>query len=249
MATFVMVHGAWHGGWSFDLLRPGLEQRGHQLLAPDLGGTKDDQSLARTSLADWADEIADLASAQPEKIILCGHSRGGIVISEAAERVPQAILALVYITGFMVPDGSSLADFAAPRTPELAAGLRLVADGAGMIVSPEAAIASFYHRAPVAAARAAAERLVPEPSSIRNTALKLSEDRYGSLDRHYIECSDDRMIPLANQREMQRRSPVKSVATLDSDHCPVLCCPDALVTELDRIARLYQAPGQGGQGR
>lgn len=246
MAVFLMVHGAWHGGWSFDPLRAGLEAKGHRLIAPDLAGTGDDAGLARTTLADWAEQIAELARGQLEKVILCGHSRGGIVISEAAQRAPEAIVALVYITGFMVPDGSSLADFAAPRTPELAAGLSLVADGAGVVVSADAAFASFYHRAPQAAARAAAARMVPEPTVIRSTVLELSEDRYGSLDRHYIECSDDRMIPLANQREMQRRSQVTSVATLDSDHCPFLCCPEALVAELDRIAQLYERQAQHG---
>lgn len=240
MATFLMVHGAWHGGWSFEPLREGLEARGHRLIAPDLQAAQDEPGRAQPTLADWAEQVAAIARSQPEPVVLCGHSRGGIVISEAAERAPEAVAALVYIAAFLVPSGRSLADFAAPRTPELAAGLTMVADGAAMAVSAEAAMASFYHRAPPETGRAAASRLVPEPTAIRTTALTLTDERYGSIPRHYIECADDRMIPIDNQRVMHRLEGVASVATLDSDHCPSLCCPEALVDELDRIAQLSE---------
>ena len=239
MATFLAVHGAWHGGWSFEPLREGLEARGHRLLAPDLQGTGDDAALARTTLADWADQVAQAARAETRPVILCGHSRGGIVISEAAERAPEAIASLVYITAFLVPNGGCLADFAGNRSAEFTAGLTPVAGGAAVAVSSAAAIGAFYHRTPPALAQAAAARLVPEPTRIRATPLALTQERYGSIPRHYIECADDRMIPLETQRAMHRQAGVASVATLDSDHSPFLSCPAALVDKLDEIARLY----------
>lgn len=240
MATFLMVHGAWHGGWSFDLLRPGLEKRGHQMIAPDLGGRASDEELARVSLRDWAEQIATLAREQSEKVILCGHSRGGIVISQAAELAPEAIDALVYIAAFMVPDGATLLDFNTPRAPALAAGMVPTAGGAALAFSPAAARTAFYQRTPEDVARAAASRMEPEPVAVLSTPLRLSAGRYGAIDRHYVECSDDQAIALATQRRMQELTPVRSVATLDTDHSPMLSCPDALVAELDRIARLYE---------
>ncbi len=238
MATFLLIHGAWHGGWSMEPLRPALEAAGHKVIAPDLPGTDSDEALARTTLATWGDFVAALARQQPEPVILCGHSRGGIVISEAAERAPEAVKALVYITAFLIPNGSSLADFAAPRTPALAAGMQIVAGGAAVTVSPEAAAATFYTRVPSDVAEAAARRLVPEPTCIRDTPLQLSEARWCSIPRYYIECSEDEMIPPENQRRMQAASPVKKVLTIACDHAPSLSDPDALAAALLEIAEI-----------
>ena len=238
MATFLMIHGAWHGGWSFEPLRAGLEARGHRLIAPDLPGMGgDDAALAAVTLAGWADHVAALARAAAP-VILCGHSRGGIVISEAAERAPEAIAALVYISAFLIPSGRSLDDLTKdePRSAEFDAGLSPTAGGAALALTGEAAHAAFYHRAPETARHDAMSRIVPEPIAPLVTPLALTEARYGSVPRHYIECTDDQAIPHRQQRAMQAVLPCASVTTLDSDHSPFLTCPDALVEALDRIA-------------
>lgn len=236
MATFVMIHGAWHGGWAFDPIRAGLESRGHRMLAPDL---PDLHQPKKVTLAGWADFAADLARAQAEPVILCGHSRGGIVISEAAERAPEAVRALVYISAFLIPSGQSLQDLVAdePRIPEFEGGLSPVAGGAAIALSAEGATAAFYHRAPAEMRAFALARIVPEPAQPFGVPLSLSAERFGRVPRHYVECTDDRAIPIAQQRSMQAALPCASVTTLDSDHSPFLTCPDELVDALDRIAR------------
>lgn len=239
MATFLMIHGAWHGGWSFEPLRAALEASGHRMIAPDLPGIGgDEDALQAVTLNGWAAFVADLAEAQAEPVILCGHSRGGIVISQAAERAPGAIAALVYISAFLVPDGKSLNDMVSdePRIPEFANGLSPTTKGAALALTPEGAVAAFYHLTPEPARSDAASRITPEPLAPLGTALSLSEAGFGSIPRHYIECSQDRAIPLSQQRAMQADLPVVSVATLESDHSPFLTCPDLLVKQLLRIA-------------
>lgn len=239
MATFLMIHGSWHGGWSFAPLRAGLEAAGHRLVAPDLPGMGGDaETLAGVSLGGWADFVADLARKAQAPVILCGHSRGGIVISEAAERAPAAIAALVYVTAFLVPSGMSLNDMIerVPRTAEFDAGLAPVEGGAALALSEEGARAAFYNMTPEALRAEACARLVHEPAAPLGTPLSLSDERYGSVPRHYIECSEDRAIPLAQQRDMQRALPVASSVMLRSDHSPFLACPGRLVEELLRIA-------------
>jgi pimeloyl-ACP methyl ester carboxylesterase len=114
MATFVMIHGAWHGGWCFDILRPLLEAKGHQMIAPDLPGMGGDEpTLAAVTLESWTDFVADLCRNADAPVILCGHSRGGIVISQAAEAAPDSIAALVYICAMLIPNGMSRADMRA----------------------------------------------------------------------------------------------------------------------------------------
>ncbi len=239
MATFVMIHGAWHGGWCFDTLRPMLEGKGHRLLAPDLpgmGGT--DEELAAVTLAGWADFVADICRSAPEPVILCGHSRGGIVISETAERVPDRIAALVYICAMLIPSGMSRASWR-----ELAAPNPAFADiqvphpsGHAKIIDIAKAAPVFAQLSPPDEVEAALTRLVAEPDGPRTEPLHLSEERYGSVPRHYIECLHDRTIPIEDQRRMQGLQPCASVTALEADHSPYLSTPKALAEALCKIA-------------
>lgn len=238
MSTFLMIHGAWHGGWCFESLRPLLEQRGHELIAPTLPGMDGgDVPVGAVTLDLWAGFVADLARQQREPVILCGHSRGGIVISSAAERAPEHIGTLVYITAFMLPHGQSLRAFQT-EVPNLQFGgaLAPTADGTAVRFSRAAAAEVLYHRCPEALQREASQRLVLEPLRPLVTPLSLSEARFGRVPRHYIECGDDRALLPIRQRAMRATLPCKSIATLDSDHSPFLSCPEALVEALIQMA-------------
>ena len=87
MATFILVHGAWHGGWCFDQVAALLRKEGHDVFAPDLPGMGGSEAeLAAVTLQGWADFVAKLCRDAPSRpVVLAGHSRGGIVISQAAE--------------------------------------------------------------------------------------------------------------------------------------------------------------------
>lgn len=239
MASFLLIHGAWHGGWCFDRLAPLLEARGHVVAAPTLpgiGGT--DQQLAGTTLDDWAAFIVQQAKAQPEPVILVGHSRAGIAISAAAERDPGAFASLVYLTAFLVPPGQSMFDVreSFPRDPVFEGGLSEAARGAALAITREAAIAAFYGDCAPADQDWAAGQLVPEPIGPMVAPLPLTDARYGSVPRHYVECTLDRAIPIAQQRDMQAALPCVSVTTLESDHSPFLGMPERLAQALHEIA-------------
>ena len=78
MAIFLLIHGAWHGGWCWRKVVPLLEADGHRALAPDLPGHgKDETPLTEVTLASYSDRICEIAGAQPGPIILVGHSMGG----------------------------------------------------------------------------------------------------------------------------------------------------------------------------
>jgi len=239
MASFLMIHGAWHGGWAFDRLRPMIEAAGHAMAAPDLPGMGARPAvLGAVTLEGWADFIAAQARALAPPVILCGHSRGGIVVSTAAERAPEAFAALVYIAAFLNPDGRSLDDMAAamPRDPLFEAGLSPVGHGAGLRLAPESAVHAFYGCCMPHDQQASAARLVAEPLRPFGTPVRVSDARFGRLPRHYVECLHDRTIPIAHQRAMQAALPCASVTTLASDHSPFLSAPGPLADALLSIA-------------
>lgn len=234
MAAFILVHGAWHGSWCWERIVPLLTSAGHYVLAPDLPGMGDDTTpFAADVLGQWARFIADLARAQDEPVILVGHSRGGLVISQAAELVPERIARLVYLNAFLLPDGTSLDDYLRtdPANP-FEKVMTFGADGATSSIRMGARRAAFYHLCSDADARAAMARQCPEPAHSFTGKLHLSKARFGSVPRAYIEASEDQTIPLARQRAMQSVLPCDPVMTLHSDHSPFFSTPEELASAL-----------------
>lgn len=243
MASFVLIHGSWHGGWCFDAVRALLEADGHEVLAPDLPGMGGDcDTLRGVTLEGWADFAVDqcrMATQRP--VILAGHSRGGLVVSQAAETAPDAIDALVYICAMMLPDGLSRAEFKQLEGPNPAfdAIITPVCDGAGTMVDGARGADVFAQLSPPDLVADAMARLAAEPHGPRSTPIRISAERHGSLPRTYIECTADRTIPISSQRRMQAMVPGAQVVTLETDHSPFLSCPQELAAALvEAAARL-----------
>jgi pimeloyl-ACP methyl ester carboxylesterase len=210
------------------------------VVAPDLPGMGGSQAeLAAISLDDWAQFAVDQCRALPAPVILVGHSRGGLVISQATEQDPDAMVALVYICAMLLPDGVSRAQWkkSASPTPAFDAIIRHDSAGQFSTIEPAGAAAVFAQLSPPDLAADAVARLMAEPGAPRATPLSLTDARYGSVPRHYIECLQDRAIPISDQRAMQAVLPCASVTTLDTDHSPFLSAPRELADALIRIAR------------
>ena len=119
MARFVLVHGAWHGAWCFDALARDLAAAGHEVDTFDLPGHGSDATPHdEVTLDTYAQRVAEVIGQDGEPVVLVGHSMGGIVVTQAAELVPERIARLVYLTAFLPKDGESLQYLAGlPREP------------------------------------------------------------------------------------------------------------------------------------
>ncbi len=237
MATYVLVSGAWHAAWCWERVAPLLQAAGHTVVAPDLIGMTDDGAAPATvTLATWADQVAALVAAAAEPVILVGHSRGGIIISEVAERVPGRLARLVYLAAFLLTEGETLAAASASVPRDIPDDTIVPsADGVTSTIRGDLVGPVFYSTTPedwVARARA---KLRPEPMAAMTTPLALTAARFGSVPRAYIECSRDRAVPLALQRAMQAKLPCAPVVTLDTDHSPFFSAPEALAAALVKL--------------
>ena len=112
-ATFVLVHGAWHGGWCWQRVNERLTAQGHRVFAPTLTGVCERSHLDSPSV-DLSTQIRDVVNEirwkDLENVVLVGHSYGGMVISGVAEQVASKIAAIVYLDAFVPVDGQSIAD-------------------------------------------------------------------------------------------------------------------------------------------
>jgi|HubBroStandDraft_2_1064218.scaffolds.fasta_scaffold77794_2 pimeloyl-ACP methyl ester carboxylesterase len=239
MARFLLVAGAWHGAWSWEFVIPLLAARGHRAEAVELPGMGADRTpLAGLDMMAWANTVARAIESDPEPALLVGHSRGGAVISQTAELVPDRIRANIYVTALLLLNGEAPLDVTALITEGAPAQGEFVPtpDGLAFRASPEA-MAMAYRHAPSRRLERAMARITPEPRFALLSPLSLSAARYGKVPRAYIECVDDELIPLSLQRAMQARQPCAIVRTLPGDHCPNYSAPERLAEALDDIAK------------
>ena len=240
MTTFVLVHGSWHGGWCWHKIVARLERAGHRALAPDLPGHgRNHRALGGITLNDYLASITDLLDRQPEPVILVGHSRAGIVISQAAEARPDRVYALVYLAAFLVPDGGTALELALTDHDSLVRPNLLFDRAAGWDMLAEHAYRETLY-ADCAEDDIALARLLltPEPSAPAATPLRLSKDNYGRVPRSYVELTQDRAVSISLQRRMHERLPCRTVRTLYASHSAYFSAPDELTNHLLGTAAL-----------
>ncbi len=131
-ATFVLVHGAWHGGWCWRRVADRLTANGHYVVAPTLSGVGERSHLPPDIInltTQINDVVGEIKWKDLNNIVLVGHSYGGMVITGVAEQLRDRIAAIVYLDAFVPGDGQSLADFSSrtswpePLTPSYPASV------------------------------------------------------------------------------------------------------------------------------
>jgi pimeloyl-ACP methyl ester carboxylesterase len=237
MSSYLLIHGAWHGGWCWRKIVALLEAKGHRVFAPDLPGHgRDTTATATVTLRSYTDRICEIASAQAEPVILTGHSMGGVAITQAAENCHKQIAALVYVCAFLPRNGDSLMTWASqdqasmvnPSTTEPRA------DGA-IEFNLEHSREAFYGNCADDDVAFAQSRLVAQSGAPLGTPVETTAERWGSIPRYYIECARDRAITLELQRQMQKRSPCRRTFLIDTDHSPFFSAPEHLADILLRV--------------
>jgi len=112
-ATFVLVHGAGHGGWCWQRVADRLAPKGHRVFAPTLTGLCERSHLASDKV-DLTTHINDIVNEikwkDLDQVVLVGHSYGGMVITGVAEQMGSRIASIVYLDAFLPSDGQSLMD-------------------------------------------------------------------------------------------------------------------------------------------
>lgn len=229
----LLVHGAWHGAWSWAGLQHHLDLLGvpsHSLDLPGHGIS--DRPIG--DVHDDANAVVDALCAIGPDTVLVGHSYGGAVITQAAALHP-AVAHLVYIAAFALDDGESVNGFlrTAPRhRVELAEIMRPDSDGTITELDPERAGPLLYPGIDEAQRAAMVARLSPQ--SISSMTTPIAGSPRASIRSTYVRCLRDRAVHPEHQSIMAARC--NSTIELDTDHSPFIDDPALVAGLLAEIA-------------
>jgi len=238
--TFVLVHSAWLGAWQWQNVTEYLTQKGHQVIVPDLSGHGQDNTAPKDiTMSDYIKKITSIIDQQDQKIILVGHSFNGITISQIAELRPKKIKSLVYLTAFLLPNGGSFFKaVSGVNGSQAVENFYLSEDQTYALVAEDALHSTFAHDISESDFNKDKQLIVPEPAAPLAYELKLSAKNFGKLPKYYIECTEDRAIPIAVQRAIYKDQVVKSYS-LKSSHTPNFSQPKKLAKLLVKISKKH----------
>ncbi len=230
MATFGLVHGAWHGAWCWDLLVPELERLGHRSVAVDLPCEDWDAGLD-----DNADLVAAALEGAGDDVVLVGHSLGGITIPVVTARRPVA--RLVFLCALLPEPGQRLDETMRDDKPSSGRGWSgppVVHDDGSASWEPEAAMAAFYHDCPDDVARWAASHLRRQVWTTTRQPCPL--ERWPDVASSYILGTDDKPIAADWARRVAKERLGVDAIELPGGHSPMLARPRELAEVLAGLA-------------
>ena len=239
MSTFILVHGAWHGGWCWDKVSPLLEGSSHEVVKLDLPGHGEDRTpVAEVTLEDYTNRVVEAVDALSGPVVLVGHSLNGIVISQVAERRPQKIDKLVYLCAFLLPNGKSAIETSQEDSDSVILNSIEVQEDQGRItLTREGMKEALYHDCPEAFERA--EQLISDqPLAPFGTPVEVTDSNFGSVRRTYIHTTQDRAVSPVAQEKMYTELPCEKVVSMATGHLPFFAAPEELAENLDSLAKL-----------
>jgi pimeloyl-ACP methyl ester carboxylesterase len=237
MATFVLIHGASHGGWCWKFVTPLLRQAGHPTYVPTLTGLGERVHLA-TRDVDLETHIQDIVNVLEYEdlrdVILVGWSYGGTPATGAADHVPERIAHLVYLDAD-VPRNSETSSTSPERMAQREEWAREFGEGWRALAKPAESIgATLRESLPDETVDWIVSRLVPQPLVTWTHPIHLSNPALFGIPHTFIRCMDgfdetDPDVLRANER--MRSEPGWNYREIAADHFAPLTAP-ALVAEV-----------------
>lgn len=196
METFVLVTGAWHGGWSWRPVATRLRAAGHRVFAPTLPGLGIDDDPRGVTLTDAVDAVVGLVErADLRDVTLVAHSWGGYVISGAAPRVADRLKRTVFWSAFVPQDGESLMDAVPPAYGELFTGLAAASADDTIAMPLEVWSSAFIQDATPEVQRVTHDQMAPQPVGTFTEAPDQKPFFALGLPTAYIRTTDDIALP------------------------------------------------------
>lgn len=240
MATFVLVHGAWHGGWCWRRVTARLRQAGHEVFTPTLTGLGERSHLLSPDIGldtHARDVAAVLEYEELTDVVLVGHSYAGTVISAVAEVAGSRLAHLVYVDGFVVDDGQAVFDVMPPDVRDQFRSLA-GAEGDGWRIPAFPGLLDIWRIDDPADREWVGSRITPFPLRCFEQPANLPTDAAGRLARTYVAstgypAAHTVFAPFADRARREGWG----YDELPTGHDAMVTLPDALADVLAAAAR------------
>ena len=229
MSTFVLLHGAWHGGWVWRRVEPYLREAGHDVLTPTLTGLSERAHLLSPAVGldtHIQDVVALLDAEDCRDAVLVGHSYAGQVVTGVADRRPDRLAMRIYLDAFVGGDGDAAIDL---LPEEVAVHYResVATAGFGWLI-PQRSLhvlgvtddADLSWLSP---------RLTPHPWRSYTQRLELTGD-HADVPAHFVECTDWMRAFAAHAARAEATG--WPVSTIPTGHEAMVTAPEALAKSL-----------------
>jgi pimeloyl-ACP methyl ester carboxylesterase len=181
--------------------------------------------------------ICDIVDRQEGQVILVGHSKNGVMISQVAELRPQKIEKLIYLAAYLIPNGRTQREYSMMDTKGmLKPFVEFDENKISTTLRPEIYREGLYHDCDEHIIELANLLLSAEPFETGIVPLELTEENFGSVPRYYIECTEDRAVTPFIQQKMYSEMPCRKIYRLASSHSPFFSMPEALCDIFCEIA-------------
>lgn len=227
--TFILIHGAWYGAWCWEKITPLLLQLGHEVWAPDLSNN------AGTTLKSLVSELSMHIESAQSPVILVGHSMAGILLSQLAEKMPEKIDSLVYLSAFiptnrgcLLEEVEQLTEFGLSTEVILEASQQFIGlrggDRTAHLLLNQCCKEDVEH---------VLRRLKAQIFQPFRAHVHLSVENFGRVPKYYIVCQQDLVVLPADQLKMAIRAHCKISYLEHADHAAFYSTPGALVNLLE----------------
>ncbi|SEV88354.1 Pimeloyl-ACP methyl ester carboxylesterase [Chitinophaga sp. YR573] len=237
--TYVLVHGAWQAPYVWDAVRTDLVNKGNKVIVVELPGHGSDKTPPHTlSLDVYRDKVMEAIATVNEKVILVGHSMGGMVITAVAEKIPSKISQLVYIGAFLPASGQTLADLTATDPgSKLGASLISSSDQLTLDVKADSLTWLFINDGTPAVKQQVIDNYRAEPAIPLSNKVTLTDAAFGAVKKVYIKTLKDIVISPTLQDNMIAAAHITTVLTVNTSHSPFLSQPHEVSKLLLSIAK------------
>lgn len=240
MATYVLVHGSWHGGWCWKEVARALRSAGHEVFTPTLSGCAEHfhHAAEQVTLRTHIEDIARLLFYEDlSEVVLVAHSYAGMVAQGVGHAAPERLAGVVYLDAYVVPPGSKGYDlWTEERRAEAAASIaqgypyRKPFDPAVLGVE-DARLADHVR-----------ERMTPHPLATYDEAVQAESAAAARVPRVYVACTEGPLAPIFAPIAARVAQQGWAVERMAAPHDAMLTHAADLSRLLIRLAPRLQAP-------
>ena len=192
---FILIHGAWHGGWCWDGVIEEIEKAGHTAEAPTMPGHHQDDDRSKIQFDNYVGKIISVLKQKTTPVVLVGHSSAGFLLQASAPKVPDKIAQLIFLNAFILPNDKSQFDLVPPEAAEGMTAAAQVSPDNCVPVIEDFVRNNLMAGEPAEMQDALIRRLVPQPIALFTTPVSTKDFEKLTIPKSVVFCKGDASLP------------------------------------------------------